>query len=725
MNMDLILYPPISEKELEELIEKAKDWALMHGMCIRPKTNFNKNILQFAPFTLMPSPFPRKEFENACQIQPKLNLLIHKVAQDFNFLKETLEETIKADSFTRELFKICETINSEGGSAQKISLGILRSDLMLDTKCPTEDMHNTSIPYCCWKQVEINTIASGFGWLGPASTKLHKYLLTELGCHEKVKNLPENNALQTICSSMVEAWNMYGNQQAVILFVVEDVTYNICDQCFHEFEIRKQNPNIRVTRRNLTQLAATAKMGSNKELIVDNYIVAVVYYRCGYEPGQYHTRKEWEVRLLIERSLAIKCPTIQYHLAGTKKVQQALAKPGVINKFLDNEKICAEVREIFTEHYALDFNEHGNAAIELGISNPHRFVLKPQREGGCNNKYGLDIKYFLESVKYKQDRVAWVLMDKIYPPIHKSYMVRPEYNTTIKPQESVSELGIFGIIIADENNIHVNKQGGHMLRTKLATANEGGVATGLALPDVIHATAKYEVEFEPREIFFFREGTVVMWNITDLEYGNILKFLKKYEENSYTDSVIRSECELMTYAYTDSGKQSHIKNGNIMLALGATNLDKYTFSNAIAQSVKLGVWEASLDNYVDSIEFVTEDLKFGRKLRISQQEVLKKQGELFALRHSINLSSDLLDTPDFYWERDDLEILYQQTCAYFNITKRTRVINEKINHCVELVGILSSHLSDRHHIRLEWMIIILIMVEVAFETLHYIDRYLS
>lgn len=95
-------------------------------------------------------------------------------------------------------------------------------------------------------------------------------------------------------------------------------------------------------------MAATAKLGSNKELIVDSYIVSVVYYRCGYEPGQYHTQKEWDVRLLIERSLAIKCPTIQYHLAGTKKVQQALAKPGVISRFLKNERTCAEIKEIFT-----------------------------------------------------------------------------------------------------------------------------------------------------------------------------------------------------------------------------------------------------------------------------------------------------------------------------------------------------------------------------------------
>lgn len=114
----------------------------------------------------------------------------------------------------------------------------------------------------------------------------------------------------------------------------------------------------------------------------------------------------------------------------------------------------------------------------MGIANPHHFVLKPQREGGCNNKYGSDIKYFLESVKNKQERVAWILMNKIYPPIHKSCMIRPESNIKTELQELVSELGIFGVIIADKNNIFVNKQSGHMLRTKLATANEGGVATG-------------------------------------------------------------------------------------------------------------------------------------------------------------------------------------------------------------------------------------------------------
>lgn len=37
---------------------------------------------------------------------------------------------------------------------------------------------STSSAYCCWKQVEINTIASGFGHLGPASKTIQRCFLS-------------------------------------------------------------------------------------------------------------------------------------------------------------------------------------------------------------------------------------------------------------------------------------------------------------------------------------------------------------------------------------------------------------------------------------------------------------------------------------------------------------------------------------------------------------------
>ena len=58
------------------------------------------------------------------------------------------------------------------------------------------------------------------------------------------------------------------------------------------------------------------------------------------------------------------------------------------------------------------------------MATPERFVLKPQREGGGNNVYGEDIKPFLESIRTSKERNAYILMDRIQPPVTKNYMVR-------------------------------------------------------------------------------------------------------------------------------------------------------------------------------------------------------------------------------------------------------------------------------------------------------------
>lgn len=93
----------------------------------------------------------------------------------------------------------------------------------------------------------------------------------------------------------------------------------------------------------------------------------------------------------METSLAIKCPSIHYHLAGTKKVQQALAQPAVLERFINDPEEIKAVGKIFTGLYSLDDNEAGNASYEMALRTPERFVLKPQREGGGNNVYGVDI----------------------------------------------------------------------------------------------------------------------------------------------------------------------------------------------------------------------------------------------------------------------------------------------------------------------------------------------
>ncbi|KAK8386240.1 hypothetical protein O3P69_010739 [Scylla paramamosain] len=246
------------------------------------------------------------------------------------------------------------------------------------------------------------------------------------------------------------------------------------------------------------------------------------------------------------------------------------------------------------------------------------------------------------------------------------------------------------------------------------------------LPDpneVLHVMGTYHLETEPREIFFFHSGAVVFWNVAELERNNVLRFLRKYQKGGHDERTVKEESESITYVYNDTPSRTKLVRDMIFLnPEGPTDLEKYTFSNALSLSVQLGIWEAALDEYIDNIEYVSEELSKTGLVVLSQDQVLQRMGQLFALRHLVNLSSDLLDVPDFYWEHENLEQLYRKTSEYLSVSKRTSVMNVKLSHCVELMELLKSHLNERHSARLEWIIIILIMVEVGFELLHFIER---
>lgn len=193
--------------------------------------------------------------------------------------------------------------------------------------------------------------------------------------------------------------------------------------------------------------------------------------------------------------------------------------------------------------------------------------------------------------------------------------------------------------------------------------------------DVLHVRSKYDVEPECRDIFFFREGSVVMWNLSETEAKSVLRNLQQFEINPYDVETVKNEKEFMSYSYVED-MNGALKNETFYIqSCTEGDLEKYAFSNAMTSSVKLAIWEATLDVYINGLASVTSDLKEGRKIRMSRATVLRKTGELFALKHLINLDSDLLETPDFYWDREDLERLFAQTCAYFSIAKRKRVSN--------------------------------------------------
>ena len=111
--------------------------------------------------------------------------------------------------------------------------------------------------------------------------------------------------------------------------------------------------------------------------------------------------------------------------------------------------------------------------------------------------------------------------------------------------------------------------------------------------------------------------------------------------------------------------------------------------------------------------------------------ISQKTGQLLSIRAQLNLYSELTDSlPDLFWDSRHelgLEGYYDQVGRALDINIRIKVLNEKMDYAQEIASVLRQHLSEAHGVRLEWIIIALIAVEVFFalqrEVKEYRERY--
>ncbi|KAG0369503.1 glutathione synthase [Gamsiella multidivaricata] len=471
----------LTEEQLQILKDAALDFALSHGLVVRPPSTKDTQdpILAGgvinAPVSLFPTPFPINAFNDAVKIQPLFNQLVHDISEDDAFLKEIMESLSTVDDFVKRLYDLYLIVKKEG-IAQPASLGVHRSDYIIHLN-QGQEFSEAKI-----KQVELNTISVSFGSLSSLTGDLHRYLLAITGYFTNkldVSALPSSESISSIASGLASAHQLYGSKTAKVMMVVQPGERNAFDQRYIEYNLLNKH-GVVLIRRTLAEIAEQGRLDpQTKALYVDDQEISVAYYRSAYATTDYPTEKEWEGRLLAERSLAIKCPTIAYQLVGAKKVQQVLAAPGQLERFVKDPEAAVQLRESFAGLYPLDNSPEGRAAYEAALVNSDELVMKPQREGGGNNIYGKDIQEALKKLTAEQ-RNAYILMDIIRPPITKNVLLR---KGEIQHADVVSELGIYGIYLHDGQSVVRNDNGGHLLRTKGVESNEGGVAAGFAVID--------------------------------------------------------------------------------------------------------------------------------------------------------------------------------------------------------------------------------------------------
>ncbi|CCW64254.1 unnamed protein product [Phytomonas sp. EM1] len=507
--------------ETDELFDKCLELGLvMH----RPP-----GVVSHVGMSLIPYRMRRDVLQELFRRQTLWNEAVDRTARDFSFLHRALRSVSTTDTkFTGRLVRLLEEVylDDEPVAAgrpkkvyQKLMLGILRSDYMhaIDEEGEGDRVER-------WKHVEINTISCSFAGLAPLVGDFHDYLRLHRGVLRggngdekeagKIERSTSGVAIPAALAQAVRAWmksipleefsRRYaakeggGNRDLlpVVLVVAQEGERNVADVRKLLFELLNtyRIPSIRRTLRELhesMELIPSHEANPPFAVVEKHYVAAVVYFRSTYIPADLPDDAAWQTRTALERSNAIKCPSLPYHLMTFKKIQQLLCdRAGVLAPigFAGNEEKAATLSAHFMPQFSLNVEEYleGNPEeiIQAAVDHPEEFVLKPQLEGGGNIFHGEQMQRLLrdtpvEDPEYMHIRKEYILMRKIHSPKETAALFR-EKTITPLAEDALSELGIYGVVLSNGEGFALNEAAGYVIRTKPASTQDGGVMAGNA-----------------------------------------------------------------------------------------------------------------------------------------------------------------------------------------------------------------------------------------------------
>lgn len=245
-----------------------------------------------------------------------------------------------------------------------------------------------------------------------------------------------------------------------------------------------------------------------------------------------------------------------------------------------------------------------------------------------------------------------------------------------------------------------------------------------SISDLSYASFIHAKSHDGHDVFIFKNGSFVVWGTQndiseqktiDSLIEELSELVKPHQYGGLTAD--RVEMEEMEWTESVSGK-SRLVSDNLMEVHQdqkhqlSSMWSKLALSNGLSDSVKLAVLEGLLDKHVEKVKKIPVVLESGRRIPVGRAATLRLIGELLHFRATLNLDSELLDTPDVYWSQPELEELYKHMARALDTKQRIAVLNKKLDYAEQIAEILQSHLNESHMLRLEWAIVILVGFEV-------------
>ncbi len=228
---------------------------------------------------------------------------------------------------------------------------------------------------------------------------------------------------------------------------------------------------------------------------------------------------------------------------------------------------------------------------------------------------------------------------------------------------------------------------------------------GLELPERL-ATDPLTVRLGDGLAAIFRYGVVTFFDVPPEERRN---FLERLQARTI-QPLAEPETETITVRIDPEAREA-ILDSTLCLHDRSTERCQVV-AGVLSKSVVLAVYERRVGENFQNLEPVARDLQqtgfSGRRSR----ELLRHIGRSLLSELRIVGRVEVADKPELTWDNPDLERLYARLADEFELRERYAVLERKLELTARTAQTVLDLLRHRHNIRLEWYIVILIVVEI-------------
>lgn len=216
-------------------------------------------------------------------------------------------------------------------------------------------------------------------------------------------------------------------------------------------------------------------------------------------------------------------------------------------------------------------------------------------------------------------------------------------------------------------------------------------------------------------VFIFSYGCAVMWGLKHQEERMFLEKIKPHA----VKPLAAVESDRFVYYYGDKTSITTHRtfNVDVIVLEPDSPQTQLAISYGLAQSIQLESYETAVQKVIAENAHFPEQLAESGKLPLAKRDILQRIGKIFLARNFINLNSDYLEDPEYFWEHPSTETYYTMCKKYLDIPRRVATLNQKLDVLHELLEILTNQLQHRHSNILEITIILLIVIEIVLSVI--------